>query len=445
MPSLRSLLLFCLAFGALGETLHAQSREQKVRGDKAKVEADGFWIYNKFAQAVADAKASGKPIVAVLRCIPCEECVKLDDELVDRDERLRPLLEKFVRVRIVSTNGLDLKTFQFDTDQSFAVFFLNADGTMYGRFGTRSDRTEWQGDVSVEGLAKALAGALELHANYPKNKEQLAAKRGPTPDFPVPETMPTLKGKYGPNLDYDGNVVRSCIHCHQIGDAQREFHLSKNGTLPPAVLFPFPHPKALGLILDPRERATVLQVEPGSLADKAGFQRGDALVSLENQPLLSIADVQWVLHHTPANGATLTAIVRRADGVTPLRLQLPSGWRQQDDISWRASTWGLRRVAVGGMSLRPLAAEDRQALKLDEKTLGLRVQHVGQYAPHDGAKRAGVLKDDVLVSFGGRTDLLRESDLLEYSLNQLKPGSEIEIAVLRDGKRLNFKLPAATR
>ena len=46
--------------------------------------------------------------------------------------------------------------FQFDTDQSFAVFLLNADGTIYGRFGTRSHRTEWYGDVSVDGLAKAL-------------------------------------------------------------------------------------------------------------------------------------------------------------------------------------------------------------------------------------------------------------------------------------------------
>ena len=116
--------------------------------------------------------------MVVLRCIPCEECVKLDDDLVDQDERLQAALEKFVRVRVVSANGLDLSLFQFDTDQSFAVFMLNADGTIYGRYGTRSDHSHWADDVSVEGLAKALEGALALHQQYPKNKAELAAKKG---------------------------------------------------------------------------------------------------------------------------------------------------------------------------------------------------------------------------------------------------------------------------
>ena len=47
--------------------------------------------------------------------------------LVDKDPVLRPLLEKFVRVRVVSTNGLDLSIFQYDYDQSFAAFLLNAE------------------------------------------------------------------------------------------------------------------------------------------------------------------------------------------------------------------------------------------------------------------------------------------------------------------------------
>src|SRR5690606_19866869 len=142
------------------------------------VEADGFWIYNDLPAAFAQARSSGKPILIVLRCIPCEECVKLDDELMDNDPVLRPLMEQFVCARQVSTNGLDLSLFQFDTDQSFAVFLLNADGTIYGRFGTRSHRTEWYGDVSIEGLVKALQKALELHAEYPASKSLVAGKRG---------------------------------------------------------------------------------------------------------------------------------------------------------------------------------------------------------------------------------------------------------------------------
>src|SRR5262245_39542541 len=172
---------------------NAQTREEKVLADRKKFEAEGFWIYNDLAKGIAEAKQSGKPILVVLRCLPCEECVKLDDDLVHEDKRVRSLLEQFVRVRIVSTNGLDLSLFQFDYDQSFAAFLLNADGAIYGRYGTRSHRTAWSDDVSIDGLARALEGALDLHRGYPGNKAMFAARRGPAPLAATPEQLPQLK------------------------------------------------------------------------------------------------------------------------------------------------------------------------------------------------------------------------------------------------------------
>jgi serine protease Do len=418
-----------------------QTREQKVRGDKAKVEAAGFWIYNDLPRAFAEAKQTNKPLVVVLRCLPCEQCVKLDDDLIDDDKRLRPLLEKFVRVRVVSANGLDLSLFQFDTDQSFAVFLLNSDGTIYGRFGTRSDQTHWTDDVSIEGLGKALEGALALHADYPANKAELAGKKGPPPEFLAPEKYPLLAGRYGPALNYEGNVVQSCIHCHQIGDAQRQFHRQKNKKLAEHVLFPYPHPKAVGLILDPQERAKVLRVESGSPAEQGGFQPGDEIEKFGGQPPLSLADIQWVLHHTPAGGASINAHVRRGGKPVDVKLNLPAGWRQKDDIAWRASSWELRRLGLGGIYLKPLTASERTESTLPENKLALRVEHVGQFSPHDGAKRAGVQKGDVLVSYNGRVDLLRETDLLAYALNEVEPGSTVPIEVLRNGRRHALSLP----
>jgi hypothetical protein len=434
----RTLLIAAAAWLATIGTLAAQTREQKVRGDKAKVEAAGFWIYNDLPRAFAEAKQSQKPLLVVLRCIPCEQCVKLDDDLVEQDQRLRPLMEKFVRVRVVSANSLDLSLFQFDTDQSFAVFLLNGDGTIYGRFGTRSDQSHWADDVSIEGLAKALEGALDLHAAYPDNKAELAAKRGPVPDFATPREYPKLQGKYGEQLNYEGNVVQSCIHCHQIGDAERQFHRDEKGALPDRVLFPYPHPKALGLILDPKERATVSRVESGSVAQQAGFQAGDRIDRLAGQPPLSIADVQWVLHQVPATGGAVPALVTRGDRPVEVQLKLPDGWRQQDDIAWRASSWELRRMGLGGMYLRPLSAEQRAERKLPEGRMAFKVEHVGQYAPHDGAKKAGILAGDILISAGGRNDLLRETDLLDFSLNQVKVGDQLPVVVLRGGERKTF-------
>jgi hypothetical protein len=442
---IRGVIVALAAWLALGGAAGAQqkpTREQKVTEDRKKVEADGFWIYNDLPRAFAEAKKTGKPLLVTLRCIPCEECVKLDDDLVNKDARVRPLLEKFVRVRVVSTNGLDLSLFQYDTDQSFAAFLLNADGTIYGRFGTRSHRTSWSDDVSIDGLARALQGALDLHEQYPKNKAELAGKRGPEPEVASPEKFPLLRDKYGPKLAEEGKVVPSCIHCHQIGDALHQLYRDRKAAIPEKVLFPYPHPKSIGLILDPRERAAVARVEPKSPAAESGFKDGDVILKLDGQPLLSIADVQWVLHQAAADGATVKAEVRRGDGKAELTLTLPKGWRQRDDISWRASTWGFRRMASGGMLLETLPAEDRKKAGLPETGMALRVKYAGGGGgPHGAAQRAGFRQGDVLIAFDERTDLPREADLLAHALNSHKVGDKVAVTVLRDGRKVSLTLP----
>lgn len=418
-----------------------KTREQKVREDKAKVEAEGFWIYNDLPKAFQKARETGKPILVVLRCIPCEECVKLDDELVDKHPVIRPLLDKFVCVRQVSTNGLDLKTFQYDTDQSFAVFLLNADGTIYGRFGTRSHRTDWLEDVSLEGMAEALKGALELHANYPKNKAALAGKRGQAWEFDQPEKYPALKDKFTSKLNYEGDVVRSCIHCHQIGDARRELYRSAGKPIPTKILYPFPHPKITGLILDPESRATIKKITPGSDAEKSGLKAGDEIETLNGQPILSIADVQWVLHHADSEGASIPVQVKRDGRTLNETLTLIKGWRQKDDISWRVSAWGLRRMATGGLKLETLPPEQRARIDIPQNSMALLVKHVGQYGPHATAKRAGFKEGDIIIEFDGQTDLMTDSELLAYGVSHTKPGERIPVKILRNGRPQVLRLP----
>jgi S1-C subfamily serine protease len=205
-------------------------------------------------------------------------------------------------------------------------------------------------------------------------------------------------------------------------------------------LFPYPHPKAIGLILDPKERATVLRVEPQSLAAKAGFQAGDEIQSLKGQPLLSIADVQWALHNTPAGGGHVKAEVRRGSAIESVTLALPAGWRQADDISWRASSWELRRMGLGAMRLKNLTTDEAAEVKLPPGQMALKVEHVGQYAPHDIAKKAGVQKGDVLLSFDGRSDFARETDVLGYALLNIPPGKNVPITLLREGKKIDLTL-----
>ena len=90
---------------------------------------------------------------------------------------------------------------------------------------------------------------------------------------------------------------------------------------------PLSAPQEPGADSRPETKATLLRVEKDSLAEKAGFQKGDAILALAGQPLLSMADVQWVLHHTPGEGDILKATVQRGDKKVDLTLTLPKDWR----------------------------------------------------------------------------------------------------------------------
>lgn len=438
---LRLSLVITIAFATTAPAVAQSKREKKVRADLKKIAEAGFWIYNDLPKGIARATETGKPLLVVFRCIPCEACAQLDEQVVERDKAVRKLMDKFVCVRIVHANGLDMSLFQYDYDQSFAAFFLNADKTIYGRYGTRSHQRESKDDVAIEGFAAALKGALELHAEYPKNRKALLAKHGGKPLFPVPEKSPKLRGrKYKAKLNYKGNVVRSCIHCHQVGEAQREFYTTKGKPIPEKLLFPYPHPKALGLILDPKTKATVKAVKPGTPAAKAGFKAGDKLQTLAGQPLLSMADVQWVLHNA-GETAELKAEVLRDGKPKAVTLKLGTGWRRRDTISWRATSWSLRRMGTGGLLLETLPEENRKRLNIPDDKMALRIKHVGQYGAHAAAKRAGFRKGDVIVSFDGKTELMRDSDVLAYAVNHKQPGDRVPVVVLRGKRRMTLTLP----
>ena len=100
-------------------------------------------------------------------------------------------------------------------------------------------------------------------------------------------------------------------------------------------------------------------------------------------------------------------------------------------------------MGLGAMLLKPLTAEQRAEQKLPEGSMALRVEHVGQFAPHDIAKKAGVLKDDVLISFNGRTDFMRETDILAYALNEIPRGSAVPAIFVRAGQKIPINLATA--
>src|SRR4051794_30944408 len=105
---MRRLFLSLIVSLVAAGPLPAPDRDTKVRNDKKAFEASRDWIYNDLGEGVRAAKAADKPLFVVLRCIPCEACQEFDDDVARRDPIIADLLDRYVCVRIVQANTLDL-------------------------------------------------------------------------------------------------------------------------------------------------------------------------------------------------------------------------------------------------------------------------------------------------------------------------------------------------
>ncbi len=249
-----------------------------------------------------------------------------------------------------------------------------------------------------------------------------------------------LAAKYPTQLDWSGKVVQSCVHCHMVGDAIRAHYREAEKAVPEEWIFPQPSIETLGITLATDETAEVEAVRADSVGAKAGIQAGDTMLTLTEQPLISIADVSWVLHRAPETGRLSGTILRNAKEIA-ISLELPEGWRSNSDISSRAGSWPMRAMAFGGLKMSDLDDAARVAMGLGAEGMALRVEHVGEYGPHAAAKKEGFMANDVLLRVGEQKQRLSESALIGYLLQQHRPGEKLPVVVLRGSQRLNLQLP----
>jgi hypothetical protein len=414
--------LFVLTLSA-----RAQSELQLALKD---VDIAPHWIYDDLPKAKAQARATGKPMLVVMRCVPCPPGKTLDKAVNQPEGELKALEDQFVCVRIVQTNGIDLKLFQYDFDNSWAALFMNADGTIYGRYGTRTatgPQSDWF--HNVPSFIKALERALAVHKEYPANKTALAGNIGRTPDYPSPEKIPGLTDKGS-----KATTRQNCIHCHMVREYTiRAKWLDKKLTLED--LWVFPMPDNIGLHMDDKDGLKVQRVAPETPAAKAGIKEGDELIALNGQPLCSLADIQWVLHNAPA-ATTLKATLKRNGGTVEKDIALSGNWKESD-IGWRASSWyGLRQ----GLKTEPLAAADKEKRGLGADQMALVVKGLfGKGAPK--LQAAGLKVGDVIVALDGKSSALSESQFLIELRLRHGPGDTARLAILRGDKRLELNVP----
>jgi len=305
-----------LATAALLLALQSTPKEDrdKLRAAMGDNALAGNWFYEDLDGGLAEARKTGKPLMVVLRCVPCKPARAVDRIVNGRaDPDLAKVLDRYVCVRIVQGCGLDLSLFQFDWRQTWVVFLMNADRAIYGRYDAREAN-------DAIGLRKAMEGALELHEKWPANKAELAGKTGPPPRWKTPEEIPAL-GKPRPVTSRNG-----CVHCHDILEGGTKSLEALKEPVPARDLAPYPVPQRVGIMLSTKESATVSSVDHDSPAEKAGLREGDRVVRFGGQPILSWADVQWVLY-LANDGDAIKLELDRSGMPAEVTLTLPAGWR----------------------------------------------------------------------------------------------------------------------
>jgi hypothetical protein len=433
---LSALFLLHSLHPAIPETV--KDREGSVRDDRAAMQDSERWIYLDFDKGFAEAKRAGKPLLVVLRCVPCLACAGIDARVLVEDAALSPLLDQFVCVRVINANALDLRRFQFDFDLSFSALMFNGDGTLYGRYGSWLHQHDPNEDTTA-GFRATLQAALDMHRDFPKNRIALAGKQGKPTPYKTPVDMPVLSGRYSRDLNWTGKVVASCVHCHQIGDAQRALIRDRGATIPEKLVYPYPASEVVGITMSLESSNMVANVEPATPAAKAGLRAGDRVVSIDNQPVISLADISWALHNAPDEGRLKLALDRDGRRIES-ELALSRAWRSQSDISRRVGTWQMRAMALGGLQLVEFSPEERSSHGIVGDGMALSVKHLGQYGIHATAKKSGFLKGDVIVEFDGVSASRSESWVIGHALRNYKQGEELRAVVVRNGKRVRLTL-----
>jgi len=435
MPSPRSMLRWFAGVSLLLlVSLSPAGAEESLR-DRLKDEhafGSDWWIYNDMAEALAAAREQNKPLFVTFRCVPCEDCKAFDAEVASGSDVIAKLAsEKFIPIRQVEMKGVDLSQFQFDYDLNWAAMFINADGTVYARYGTQSAEGA-DAYNSIAGLKTTMERVLELHANYPGNADQLKDKRGADKPYRTALEMPGLRNKDR----YRQLTSRAnCVHCHNIHDAEN-FELQKSDDFSHAMLWRYPLPDNIGLKIDAKNGRQIREVVAGSPAAAAGLEPGEEVLLMNGQAITSIADMQWVLHNLPHEETEVRVTGSRSGEKV---LALKTGWKKSD-ISWRGSLWSLSPLL---RVWTPAIEEEKRAeLGLEDGAGAFEARWINNGQPGGkAALKGGLRKGDIIVAIDGKP--LPETTphfQLHIKMNY-KVGDQLPLTVIRNGKRRELRIP----
>ncbi|HTL51079.1 MAG TPA: trypsin-like peptidase domain-containing protein [Planctomycetota bacterium] len=170
------------------------------------------------------------------------------------------------------------------------------------------------------------------------------------------------------------------------------------------------------------------RIEPGSPADKAGFQANDVITHINGHKLNVANRYFGELGNLPP-GKQITVTVQRGGGSKPaiktLTVQLTKRLIEE------AAPEGAVRKTVG-LTLPPPAAE---GATVEEKLAAMTIKGIKKGL---AAEQVGLLVGDVLKDLNGQALTTQDDWIREYS--KLKIGNKYPLTVLREGKPVKINL-----
>jgi len=152
-------------------------------------------------------------------------------------------------------------------------------------------------------------------------------------------------------------------------------------------------------------------------AERAGFQAGDLVVSIDGQAVRSWNEMSWLLLQRAVDKARVEVLIERPEGVT------------------RSLSLDLREFTTGDLDANPLPR-----IGLQPSSSPARIGHVTE----GGAAAAGGLRAGDRVVAINQRPIKAARDLIQVVRNA--PGTPLEFLVDRDGEQLKFTVvPARVR
>ena len=323
---------------------------------------------------------------------------------------MRTACADFVCLRITSMLDADINLYKFDWDQTWAGFFMNAQGYIYARYGVRREH-DGEKTVTIAGLLDTMKKVLEIH------KKELTK----APPAWKPMTIQDL-GSY----KKDPQAPRGCAHCHHAWTYTRKNEMDL-GQWKRDKLWVFPLAENLGITPDYDENTLVKDVS--GMAAKAGVKAGDRIKAVNGTRVLTPADISWILQGMD-KGGTIKLDLERDGSMTSASMSVSGfDWRKRD-LSWRESVNVLSpQTGFWAPDAKP---DERAQLGIPADGIALKVRMVNAAS---AAKAAGLAVDDVIVSVDGKTKDMSYNEFTQHVWMDKNPGSVLQLIVLRKGRQ----------